>query len=216
MYHIALCDDTPEDIQLILAIVQRWAAARGTEIQTQTFSSAENFLFHYAEDKQYDILLLDVEMGEMDGVSLAKRLRQAKDPVQIVFITGYSDYIAEGYEVSALHYLMKPVREEKLMDVLDRAAQRLQVEERALFLKLEGELPLFLFQALFLPVSQIQEDPRSTKEKCPHRFIIEPGDQRKKSCIFQNSKQVFMGSDILLKVIFLCAEEAGLSATFPR
>lgn len=155
MYHIAVCDDTPEDIQLIFAMVQRWAAARGAEIQTQTFSSAENFLFHYAEDKQYDILLLDVEMGEMDGVSLAKRLRQAKDPVQIVFITGYSDYIAEGYEVSALHYLMKPVREEKLMDVLDRAAQRLQVEERALFLKLEGEMVRVILRDIrYLEVQQ--------------------------------------------------------------
>lgn len=140
MYHIAVCDDTSADLDLVLAMVRRWADARGAEIQAQTFSSAEAFLFHYAEDKQYDILLLDVEMGDMDGVALAKRLRQAKDPVQIVFITGYSDYIAEGYEVSALHYLMKPVKEEKLMEVLDRAAQRLQVEERALFLKLEGEM----------------------------------------------------------------------------
>lgn len=140
MYHLAVCDDTPADLELILSMVRRWTDTRGVEIQTQTFPSAETFLFHYAEDKQYDILLLDVEMGGMDGVALAKHLRQAKDPVQIVFITGYSDYIAEGYEVSALHYLMKPVKEEKLLAVLDRAAERLRVEERALFLKLDGEM----------------------------------------------------------------------------
>lgn len=140
MYHIAVCDDTPADLDLIYSMVRRWADDRQAEIQAQTFSSAEAFLFHYAENKQYDILLLDVEMGEMDGVALAKRLRQARDPVQIVFITGYSDYIAEGYEVSALHYLMKPVKEEKLREVLDRAVERLHVEERALFLKLEGEM----------------------------------------------------------------------------
>ena len=63
-------------------------------------------------------------MGAMDGVELAKRLRKTNDTVQIVFITGYSDYIAEGYEVAALHYLMKPVKEDKLFSVLDRAVEK--------------------------------------------------------------------------------------------
>ena len=47
-------------------------------------------------------------------VDLAKTIRETNDPVQIIFITGFPDFIAEGYEVSALHYLMKPVSEEKL------------------------------------------------------------------------------------------------------
>lgn len=75
--------------------------------------SAEKFLFHYADDKAWDILLLDIEMGAMDGVTMAKRVRQDNEAVQIVFITGYSDYIAEGYEVAALHYLMKPVNKDR-------------------------------------------------------------------------------------------------------
>lgn len=48
-------------------------------------------------------------------------MRQENEAVQIVFITGYSDYIAEGYDVAALHYLVKPVSREKLFAVLDRA-----------------------------------------------------------------------------------------------
>ena len=78
-------------------------------------------------------------MGAMDGVSMAKELRRENDAVQIVFITGYSDYIAEGYEVAALHYLMKPVREEKLCSVLDRAAEKLAKNEKVLYLELSGE-----------------------------------------------------------------------------
>ena len=69
-------------------------------------------------------------MGDMDGVTMAKQLRKNNDIVQIVFITGYSDYISEGYEVAALHYLMKPVKEEKLCSVLDRAAEKLQKMKR--------------------------------------------------------------------------------------
>ena len=47
----------------------------------------------------------------MDGVEMARRVRRRNGTVQIIFITGYSDYIAEGYDVEALHYLMKPVHE---------------------------------------------------------------------------------------------------------
>ena len=82
------------------------------------FPSAESFLFDYAEQKNYDFLLLDIEMPSMNGVELAQKIRQENNAVQIIFITGYSDFMAEGYEVSALHYLMKPVSFDKLSKVL--------------------------------------------------------------------------------------------------
>ena len=94
-------------------------------------------------------LLLDIEMGDMDGVTMAKQLRKNNDIVQIVFITGYSDYISEGYEVAALHYLMKPVKEEKLFSVLDRAAEKLQKNETVLNFEIGGEM-------LRLPIYQIR------------------------------------------------------------
>lgn len=78
-------------------------------------------------------------MPGLNGVELAKRIRQKNKALQIVFITGYTDYIAEGYDVSALHYLVKPVSREKLFTVLDRAAERLHSAERTLLLELPGE-----------------------------------------------------------------------------
>ncbi len=140
MYRVAICDDNPADAGYVQLLLGQWAELRQTEVQTEVFSSAERFLFRYAEDKAFHILLLDIEMGTMDGVTMAKRIRQENEAVQIVFITGYSDYIAEGYEVAALHYLMKPVKEEKLFAVLDRAAERQKQNERYLNLELSGEL----------------------------------------------------------------------------
>ena len=139
-YKIAICDDSEADRKYIAASAVKWAASAGHTAQIDAFVSAENFLFHYAEEKDYDILLLDIEMGRMDGVSMAKRLRRENDTVQIVFITGYSDYISEGYEVAALHYLMKPVSEEKLCSVLNRAVEKLAKNERVLNLELGGEM----------------------------------------------------------------------------
>lgn len=139
-YRIAVCDDSGADRQYISDLAVRWAGNTGHTVQIFTFESAEMFLFHYADKKDYDILLLDIEMGAMDGVTLAKQIRRDNESVQIVFITGYSDYISEGYEVAALHYLMKPVRQDKLFCVLDRAAEKLSRNEKVLNLEICGEM----------------------------------------------------------------------------
>ena len=139
-YKVAICDDSDADRQYIMNMVRSWASATGHEVQIDGFPSAESFLFRYAGESDYDILLLDIEMGAMDGVTMAKELRKSNDTVQIIFITGYSDYISEGYEVAALHYLMKPVNEEKLCLVLDRAAEKLAKNERVLNFEVSGEM----------------------------------------------------------------------------
>ncbi len=89
---IGICDDSKTDSDYISSLVKKWGKYKNPNIVT--FSSAEEFLFNYEEEKDYDILLLDIEMKGMDGVTLARKLRSENDAVQIVFITGYSDYIA--------------------------------------------------------------------------------------------------------------------------
>lgn len=154
-YRVAIVDDSVKDAEFVLGILNRWAELRQANIQAEVFPSAESFLFRYAEEKEWDILLLDIEMGAMDGVTMAKRVRQDNEAVQIVFITGYSDYIAEGYEVAALHYLMKPVNREKLLTVLDRAMEKRKQEERCLNLASCGEMVrLPFYEIRYLDVHQ--------------------------------------------------------------
>ena len=152
---VAIVDDSTTDSEFVQGILNSWADLRKANIQAEVFPSAESFLFRYAEDKDWDILLLDIEMGAMDGVTMAKRVRQDNEAVQIVFITGYSDYIAEGYEVAALHYLMKPVNREKLLTVLDRAMEKRKQEERCLNLDAYGEMVRIPFYEIrYLDVHQ--------------------------------------------------------------
>ena len=154
-YRVAICDDCTKDAEFVQGILRKWATERQVDIQVECFPSAESFLFCYAEDKAWDILLLDIEMGSMDGVTMAKRVRQDNEIVQIVFITGYSDYIAEGYEVSALHYLMKPVNKTKLFEVLNRALEKRKQEECCLNLELSGEMVRIPFYEIrYLDVHQ--------------------------------------------------------------
>ena len=141
-YRVAIVDDSKTDAEYVQSILNAWARDRQAGVQARRFGSAENFLFHYADDKAWDILLLDIEMGAMDGVSLAKKIRQENELVQIVFITGFPDFMAEGYEVSALHYLMKPVAKEKLFAVLDKAAANLGKIEKQLAISFDRQTEL--------------------------------------------------------------------------
>lgn len=141
-YKIAICDDNPTDTEYVSSIVNTWAAAKNHIVTIHTFPSAEAFLFHYAEDKNYDILLLDIEMGEMNGVELAKQIRKSKNPVQIIFVTGFPDFMAEGYDVSALHYLMKPISCDKVSPILDRAVANLAKKEKYLSVSFDREMEL--------------------------------------------------------------------------
>ena len=139
-YRIAICDDRAEDRDYVAGLVKRWADKTGAAVRLSEFTGGENFLFRAEDEGSFDILLLDIEMGAMDGVTLAKKLRKTNQTLQIVFITGYSDYIAEGYEVAALNYLMKPVKEEKLFSVLDRAVDKVRKDEKILNLEAAGQM----------------------------------------------------------------------------
>lgn len=132
LYNLAIIDDAPDVRLLLRSLSAEWAERRGVTLRISEYESAEDYLFSGVTE---DILLLDIEMKAMNGVDLAKKLRQKNDAVQIIFVTGYSDYIAEGYEVAALNYLMKPVQKEKLFATLDRAAERLARDEKTLVLE---------------------------------------------------------------------------------
>jgi DNA-binding LytR/AlgR family response regulator len=127
---LIICEDEPAIAEQITGLVQGWASCRGKAVRIARFKSAEAFLFAYEDDKSVDLILLDIQMGGMDGMALARKIREDNDRVQIIFVTGISDYVAEGYDVSAAHYLLKPVKEEKLYSALDKAVARISLPKR--------------------------------------------------------------------------------------
>lgn len=123
---LAIIDDEKIFRASLKSFLQCWAKEKSLSIFMDEFESAETFLFEYEDSRDYDILMLDIEMTGMNGIELAKKLRKEDNKVQIIFITGYPDFIEQGYDVSALHYLLKPVNEAKLFEVLDRALKNIK------------------------------------------------------------------------------------------
>ncbi|WP_124100991.1 LytTR family DNA-binding domain-containing protein [Ruminococcus sp. Marseille-P6503] len=120
---ISICDDDSIQISSLKSILSEWSAGKPFAVHINTYESAEQFLFCYPDDP-CDLLLLDIEMKGINGMELAKQLRAKGDMLPIVFITGFSEYMSGGYDVEALHYLLKPLNKDKLVAVLDRNAER--------------------------------------------------------------------------------------------
>ena len=140
--NISLCDDNAQERAYIKNLVLDWADRSGAGVSIREYPSAEALLFSYS-DFPPDILLLDIEMPGLSGVELAKKLRQDGNRLlRIIFITAYSDYISEGYDVAATHYLLKPVDREKLFSVLSRAVEKIADDGKRLVLETPDETAL--------------------------------------------------------------------------
>lgn len=139
---IAICDDEEVQQKLLKKYLEEWAAINHIPLETTLFPSGEAFLFAWEEDKDYDLLILDIEMGQINGMELAESIRRQDEDIPILFVTGYERYMAQGYEVAALHYLLKPLHKEKLFAVMDKLKKKEKKEEKLLFQTDNGALSL--------------------------------------------------------------------------
>lgn len=122
MLRIGICDDLADARLMLRALLERILESQKVPVQFFEFSAGETLLGWYDHHVgELDILFLDMELHELDGMETARRLRQADSGLQLVFVTGYADYVFDGYSVGALGYLLKPPKQEQLEAVLERA-----------------------------------------------------------------------------------------------
>ncbi len=140
MLRIGICDDSADARIALRAALERALDRRSGEASFFEFSSGEGLL-RWMENHagELELVFLDIEMGELDGMETARRLREADEGLGLVFVTGYTDYVFDGYSVGALGYLMKPPKQDQLDGVLNRAAEARLREGDQVFLCRSGE-----------------------------------------------------------------------------
>ena len=121
---IAIIEDETVHSELLADFIREWAIDAKEPLSLQCFEKAGQFLFHYEAERDWDLLFVDIQMEGMNGMELARKVRQDDGRLPIVFTTGLSDYMAEGYEVEALHYLLKPISAAKVAGCLNKALVR--------------------------------------------------------------------------------------------
>lgn len=118
---IGICDDQKEVRKLLAEKVGRLYPSASVA----TYASGQEVL---ATLRLPDILFLDIQMPEMDGMEVAKEIRKNNSQVILIFVTAREDYVFQAFDVGAFHYLVKPFTDEKFADVLQKAAK--QYEDR--------------------------------------------------------------------------------------
>lgn len=116
---IAIVEDERDHRELIRKYIEDACKNKGIINQIFEFESGEQFLFEN-EDINADAVFLDIQMEGISGVDLARKLRENNNDISIVFATGIDDYIEEGYELEAIHYLKKPIDKNKIAICIDR------------------------------------------------------------------------------------------------
>ncbi len=119
MYRIAICDDEEIFSESHEKICRDILNRLKIEYHISLFSNSKDFLEALLQKgRHYDLILLDIIMDGKDGMALARQIRRTNQEMAIIFITSSQDYVFQGYDVNALHYLIKPVDPGKLEQLI--------------------------------------------------------------------------------------------------
>ena len=132
MLRIGICDDTAaarENLRLLC--LKHFRLEEPEFFEFSTGDGAVRWL--KGHPGALDLLFLDIEMPGRSGMEAAEAIRAFDREVLLAFVTGYTDYVYDGYAVGAVGYLVKPVSEEKLSSLLDRAAVALEQRAPAVY-----------------------------------------------------------------------------------
>ncbi|HIX04662.1 MAG TPA: LytTR family DNA-binding domain-containing protein [Candidatus Fournierella pullicola] len=128
MISIAIVEDEDSCAKQMEEYLARFAAESGEEFETVRFCDGDEILENYRA--QYDIILMDVQMKFMDGMTAAEEIRKVDPEVVIIFITNMAQYAIRGYAVDALDYVLKPVSYFAFSQRLERAIGRMKKRAR--------------------------------------------------------------------------------------
>ena len=134
--NIAVVDDE----EIIRQQIHGFIKKQKPESEISDFSTGEELL---AAKTDFDIIFLDIQMEGMGGIEAARILRQRNVNAVLVFITGIKEYVFEAFDVSAFHYLLKPIEESKFIEVLgravDEAGRRKGQKEQQIFIRTKNQ-----------------------------------------------------------------------------
>lgn len=131
---IAVCEDEKNQQEKIQEMIVEWKNQTRCTLTTNFFTSGEQFLSSWESGVSYDIVFLDIHLDGMDGMKLARRIREQDESVLLVFITTRIEYVLKGYEVNAWRYLIKPVHKSEFLLCLNKGKELSDREQQTLIL----------------------------------------------------------------------------------
>lgn len=149
MLQVFICDDEKTFCTDLKEIVEVELDLKGIAYRVSEFSSGEELLTCFKGSPDQYILFLDIKMEGMDGMETARQIRAIDPSAVIIFVTCYSDFVFQGYQVRALNYILKPYNRYQIAEILETGLKILDAERQSYFFirKKSGEL-LIPFQSI--------------------------------------------------------------------
>lgn len=124
MIKLAICDDKEEHLDRLKKDVEKSCKKN---IIIDCFSNAKKLQkLNNESNLQYDIILLDIELGEINGIKLAKELLNQNPHLQIIFVSSYKHYFEQVYYVSHVSFVSKPVKQKYLINALNKSIKTIE------------------------------------------------------------------------------------------
>lgn len=134
MLRIAICDDEERCLAETKRMLESWSAATFSQLEIDCFNNGDS-LIRESDTAQYDIIFLDIVMPILDGMDVAKELRNRDKTVKIIFLTSSPEFALKSYSVKATNYCIKPIAYERLKEVMDDCTSFIRQEPESLTLK---------------------------------------------------------------------------------
>ena len=134
MIHIAICDDSKQERQILAALFKRYQELHATPLQIHIFQNGFSLLDAIDQGKRFDITILDILMPGENGIEIARNIRASGTDTEIIFLTSSPEHAVDSYEVKAQNYLLKPVTEEKFFASIDSILAELDEKDTASFI----------------------------------------------------------------------------------
>lgn len=119
MMKILICDDSAEEAKRLQELLERYSEEKGGELDIASASARDDILTALRK-QSYDILFLDIYMETLNGIDLARLLREQGNNSRIIFFSTSPDHALEAFGVNATQYLLKPVSYERLVSVMEQ------------------------------------------------------------------------------------------------
>lgn len=131
MFRVAICDDEKDFLFQEKELISNYMQASGYQCEIELFTSGTQLMEKGSDVGRYDIIFLDVNMENLDGIETAKQIRTYTTKPYIVFLTAFVSYALEGYKVDAIRYLLKDDKmlEKELEECIDTIVSKMNYVE---------------------------------------------------------------------------------------
>ncbi len=152
---IAICDDEQKDIERLKSLIERYDEDNHIGFTIYEYCSATDLLRAVRGGSDFDMIFIDINMDDMDGLTLSGKIREKQDDVPIILVTAFMNYALDGYKVRASRFLIKDDLDKTFTECMDDICREIRRKSKTIILPcVEGNIRLKLSEIILIETDE--------------------------------------------------------------